>query len=439
MLRRTFFAFACGLLALAGCAGAPPAMRGGMVPRSLPSPYPAAPGGQRPMTEKTAPVVAAEILNRASGGRMVALLAPLSGPNAERGRALEAAARMAMDAPGAPPLEVFDTQSSAEGAGAAVSRAIQGGAGMIIGPLTSAETAAVAGPAQAAGVPVLAFTNDAGQARPGVWPLGLTAGQQMRRFVAALAGQGKTRFAAVLPNDGFGQAMASALTATLAEAGLPPASIHFHAGSPASANQVMRDVSGYAVRRGPLDAQLRAAVALHTAEGRKRAAELRREPIPPPPMDVLVLADFGDMLGTLASLLPYYDLDTAKVRVIGPAQWAAPQVATTAELRGAWYAAPDPALRAEFTARFTAVHGVEAPGLADFAYDAAGIARALSVANEGYGMAALCRSEGFAGVNGVLGLLPDGRVRRGLAVFEIGQGEAAMVEASPNTLGQPGI
>ena len=391
------------------------------------------------MVEKAAPVVAAEVLNRASGGRMVALLAPLSGPNAERGRALEAAARMAMDAPGAPPLEVFDTQSSAEGAGAAVSRAIQGGAGMIIGPLTSAETAAVAGPAQAVGVPVLAFTNDAGQARQGVWPLGLTAGQQMRRFVAALAGQGKTRFAAVLPNDGFGQAMATALTATLAEAGLPPASIHFHTGSPASANQVMRDVSGYAVRRGPLDAQLRAAVALHTAEGRKRAAELRREPIPSPPMDVLVLADFGDMLGTLASLLPYYDLDTSKVRVIGPAQWAAPQVATTAELRGAWYAAPDPALRAEVTARFTAVHGVEAPGLADFAYDAAGIARALSVANEGYGMAALCRSEGFAGVNGVLGLLPDGRVRRGLAVFEIGQGEATMVEASPNTLGQPGI
>ena len=51
-------------------------MRGGAAPRSLPSPYPAAPGGQRPMVEKAAPVVAAEVLNRASGGRMVALLAP---------------------------------------------------------------------------------------------------------------------------------------------------------------------------------------------------------------------------------------------------------------------------------------------------------------------------------------------------------------------------
>ncbi len=416
-------------------------MRGGAAPRSLLLPYPGTPGGQRPVGEPmaTAPVAAAGMSNRAPAGRMVALLAPLSGPNAERGRALEAAARMAMDAPGAPQLEVFDTQSSAEGAGAAVSRAIQGGAGMIIGPLTSAETAAVAGPAQSAGVPVLAFTNDAGQARPGVWPLGLTAGQQMRRFVATLAGQGKTRFAAVLPGDGFGQAMGNALSATLAEAGLPPASIHFHKGSTGSANQVMREVSGYASRRGPLDAQLRAATALHTAEGRKRAAELRREPIPPPPMDALVLADFGDMLGTLASLLPYYDLDASKVRVIGPAQWAAPQVAMTAELRGAWYAAPDPALRAEFTARYAQVHGVAAPGLADFAYDAAGIARALSASGEGYSMAALCRSEGFSGVNGVLGLLPDGRVRRGLAVFEIGGGEATMVEASPNTLGEPGI
>jgi ABC-type branched-subunit amino acid transport system substrate-binding protein len=261
----------------------------------------------------------------------------------------------------------------------------------------------------------------------------------MRRFVAILAARSKTRFAAVLPNDGFGQAMAAALGETLAEAGLPPASLHFHTGSTASVNQVMREVSAYAARRGPLDAQLRAATALHTAEGRKRAAELRREQIPPPPMDALVLADFGDMLGTLASLLPYYDLDTSKVRVLGPAQWASPQVAGAPELRGAWYAAPDPALRRGFVARYAEVNGTTAPGLADFAYDAASIARALVQSGEGYSMAALCRAEGFAGVNGVLGLLPDGRVRRGLAVFEVNRGGAAMIEAAPNTLGEPGI
>ncbi len=432
MLRRTFFAFACGLLALAGCAGAPPALRmpGPPRPGLLPRPW----VGQQ-MGETPAPALS----RFAPNGRTVALLAPLSGANAERGRALEAAARLALADQGSPQLDVFDTQSNAEGAAVAVRQALAGGAGLIIGPLTAAETAAVAGPAQGAGVPVLAFTNDTAQARPGVWTLGLTPAQQVRRFVASVAGQGKTRFAAVLPNDGFGQAMASALTDTLAEASLPLATLHFHTGSTASVNQVMREASAYGSRRGPLDAQLRAAAALHTAEGRKRAAELRREQIPPPPMDALLLADFGDVLGTLASLLPYYDLDTSKVRVFGPSQWAAPQVTATADLKGAWYAAPDPALRADFTARYAAVNGIPAPGLADFAYDAAGIARALALTGEGYSMAALCRSEGFAGVNGVLGLLPDGRVRRGLALFEINRGGAAMVEAAPNTLGEPGI
>ncbi len=377
--------------------------------------------------------------NRAPAGRMVALLAPLSGANAERGRALEAAARLALADQGGPQLEVFDTQSSAQGAAAAVGQAIGRGAGLIIGPLTAAETASVAGPAQSAGVPVLAFTNDAAQAKPGVWTLGLTPGQQVRRFVSSLRAQGKTRFAAVLPNDGFGRAMAGGLTETLAEAGLPPASVHFHSGSTGSVNQVMREVSAYSSRRGPLDAQLRAATALHTAEGRKRAAELRREPIPPPPMDALLLADFGDMLGTLASLLPYYDLETSRVRVLGPAQWASPQVAGTAELKGAWYAAPDPSLRKDFTARYAAANGTPAPGLADFAYDAASIARALVQSGEGYSVAALCRPEGFAGVNGVIGLMPDGRVRRGLAVFEINRGGATMIEAAPNSLGEAGI
>ena len=43
------------------------------------------------------------------------------------------------------------------------------GAGIILGPLTSSETAAVAPVARQAGVAVLAFTNDPNQAQPGVY------------------------------------------------------------------------------------------------------------------------------------------------------------------------------------------------------------------------------------------------------------------------------
>jgi hypothetical protein len=286
-------------------------------------------------------------------------------------------------------------------------------------------------------VAVLAFTTDPAQAQPGVWVLGITPAQQVRRLVAAASAQGKTRFAAVLPETEFGRAMADALAGAVSSAGLATPEIRFHAGTTASINTTMREAANYAARRGPVDAQIRAARAARTAEGRRRAEELGRTPIPPAPMDALLLADTGERLGTIASLLPYYDLDPPAVRVLGPALWGAAAVRADADLSGAWFAAPDPAARAAFDAQYQAQFGTPAPGLADFAFDAASIARVLA-GEGGYSAAALTRPEGFAGVNGVLALQPDGTVRRGLALFEIRRGGAEVVEPAPETVGTPG-
>jgi branched-chain amino acid transport system substrate-binding protein len=186
-----------------------------------------------------------------------------------------------------------------------------------------------------------------------------------------------------------------------------------------------------------LDAQIKAARALATPEGRKTAVELSKRAIPPPSFDALLLAATGDQLGQITSLLPYYDIDRPAVRVLGPALWANPATRGGADLTGAWYAAPDPAARGQFDQQYTARFGQPAPGLADLAYDAAAIARVVA-SGGGFSPASLARPEGFAGVNGVLGLQPDGGVRRGLAVFEIQRGGAQMIEPAPDTLGAPG-
>ena len=420
MFRRTL-ALAAGTLALAACgvSSGPSFVPGGTARlgpsvRSVPVPSTVAPPG-----------------------RAVTLLAPLSGPNAERGRALANAAQLALAAPGSPPLDVRDTGGTAAGAARAAQAALAAGAGMIIGPLTAAETAAVAPVARAAGVAVLAFTSDPAQAQPGVWTLGITPAQQVRRLVAAAAAQGKTRFAAVLPDGEFGRALATALTEATASAGFASPGIHFHDGSIGSINATMREVSAYSSRRGPVDAQIRAARAARTAEGRRQAEQIGRSQIPPPPMDALLLADTGERLGTIASLLPYYDLDPPAVRVLGPALWGAAGTRGDADLRGAWFAAPDPNARAGFDAQYQAQFGAPAPGLADFAYDAAAIARVLA-GESGYSAAALTRPEGFAGVNGVLALQADGSVRRGLALFELRRGGPEAIEPAPDAVGTPG-
>lgn len=368
----------------------------------------------------------------------VALLAPLTGPNAERGKALVQAAQLALAPPGSPHLDVRDTGGTGPGAAAAAQAAISAGDGLIIGPLTAAETAAVAAPARNAGVAVLAFTNDPAQAQPGVWTLGITPAQQVRRLVGAVMAQGKTRFAAVLPPSEFGAAMGRALTQALATAGAPAPDIHVHDGTNPGIQAALRQVSDYANRRGPIQAKIEEARAKNTPEGRKEAAELRKQPIPPAPFDALLLADTGEKLAWAATFLPYYDIDPPAVRVLGPALWASPAGRGGAELNGAWYAAPDQSARTAFDQDYQSKYGAPAPGLADFAFDAAAIGRVLA-AGGGYSVGSLCRPEGFAGVDGVLALQPDGTVRRGLAVYEIQRGGPTVVDVAPTSLSAPGI
>jgi branched-chain amino acid transport system substrate-binding protein len=366
------------------------------------------------------------------GGRPVSILLPLTGARADLGQSLLKAAQLALDAPGAPRLDVRDTAGTPEGAATAARAAIAAGAVLILGPLTSTETAAVAPVAKAAGVPVLAFTNDPAQAQAGVWPLGITPVQQVRRLVAAAQGQGKSNFAGLLPESDFGHAMGSALQEAAGNA-----TVRYYGGGMNAINVATRDVSGYANRRGPIDAQIRAARALEAPEGRKQAQELAKQGVPPPPFDALLLADSGTPLAEIASLLPYYDVYAGSVRIMGPAGWSLPG-SGAGQFPGAWYAAPDPTARAAFDQAYTTKYGSSAPPLDDLAFDAASIARALDT-RQGVSVAALTQPQGFAGSDGLLILLPDGHVRRGLAVFEIQRGGPQMIEPAPATPGAPGV
>ncbi len=410
MLRRAFVLL-LGPGLLAGCTGG----GGGYYPQSGNGAGPIGLNGSMP------------------GGRSgrVAILLPLSGPRADLGRPMLQAAQLALAAPGSPPLLVKDTGGNPQAAAAAAQAAIAEGAGLILGPLTSAETAAVAPVAAPAGVPVLAFTNDPSQVQPGVWTLGITPGQQVRRLVAAAQAQGHGQCAALLPESDFGHAMAQALTQATTASGLPPPTIYFHAPGMASINHTARELADYANRRGPIEAQIKRARALDTAEGRREARDLARTPIPPPNFNVLLLADTGESLAEIAAVLPYYDVDRSAVQIIGPILWAAPN-SGSGQVQGAWYAAPDPAARASFEQEYTVKYGAPPPSLADLAYDAASIARVIPGGN-GYPIAALTQPAGFLGVDGWLALLPDGQVRRGLAVFRVERGGPTMVEPAPQS------
>ncbi len=377
-----------------------------------------------------------------STGRRVSILLPLSGPNAEIGQAMLKAAQLAFNPasfgqPGNGELDQHDTGGTPEGAADAARAAIAEGAGLILGPLTGPETSAVSGVTRAAGVPVLAFTSDSSLSQPGVWAMGLTPAQQVRRLVLAVQAENKSRIAAVLPTNSFGDALAAGLGTATAAAGMPEPRVIRASPTFAGINQALKDVSGYNSRRGAIEAEQRAARASRDAEGRRRAAEIGQQAPPPPPMDALLLGIGGDLLSQAVPILVFYDIGPKQVRILGPATWAR-DAARQPDLAGAWFAAPDRLARTGFEQQYVAAYNTPARDLSSLAYDAAGIARAVSTPN-GFSYGALTRPEGFAGADGFLALQPDGVVRRGLALFEIDRGGAHIIEPPPQSLGAPGI
>ncbi|MCQ8239453.1 penicillin-binding protein activator [Rhizosaccharibacter radicis] len=396
----------------------------------------------------------------------VGLLLPLSGGNGGLGDAMLRGAALALDAPGAPPLDKHDTAAPG-GAAAAADAAVRNGDTIILGPLTSSDTAAASPVAQAANVPMIAFTSDLAQAREGTWVMGITPEQQVRRLVQAAKADGRTRIAALLPTNPLGQAMAEALNRACADSGLPAPTILTHGGSMEAINGAMRQLSDFTARQASQKAATQAATQGAAQPGSPgsgaapggggEAAPTPEQPVPPapadatppagvkadapqaslppPPFDALLLADTGVQLQEVISVLKFYGVAAPQVRIMGPGLWAA-FASKLKAISGAWYAAPDPASRVGFLREYQVRYHQSPKPLADLAYDAAAVARNL--AGQGYDAAALTRPDGFAGVDGVFTLRPDGRVRRGLAVFQIQPaGGSSIVQAAPTSLTDP--
>jgi branched-chain amino acid transport system substrate-binding protein len=320
---------------------------------------------------------------------------------ADIGKPMLNAAQLALSVPGSPPLVVKDTGGTPEGAARAAQDAIDGGAKMILGPVTSTETAQVAPIAQKAGVPVLAFTNDHAQAQPGVWVMGITPGQQVRRLIGAVQQSGKGQVAAILPDDDFGRSMGDELTRVASLQSAPPPFIRLIGHSKSDIVSAVNELAALAAPDQPL------------------------------PYGAILLGATGTDLRIFAQAFTDAHIDRDKVQIMGPALWGIP-ASGSAALAGAWYAAPDPDARRAFVADYTDRYKMQPSPSADLASDAASIARVLSGPG-GASVAGLTQPAGFGGVDGWLGLQPDGQVRRGLAVFRVDRnGPATKISNAPS-------
>ena len=148
----------------------------------------------------------------------VALLVPMSGPNAAVGQSIANATTLALMDTRTDKIRIT-TYDTAPGAAAAANRALAEGNRLILGPLL-AEDARIVGPIAArTNVPVISFSNDASVAGNGVYIMGYNPNQSIERVVGFAHDKGLSQFAALIPRGTYGERAGNALLRAVEQAG----------------------------------------------------------------------------------------------------------------------------------------------------------------------------------------------------------------------------
>jgi len=368
----------------------------------------------------------------------VALLLPLSGPNAGLGQAMLNAAQLAMFnfADKRFELLVHDTKGSAQGASDAASAAIGDGASIILGPLLAASVRAVGPQARAANVPVIAFSSDRSVTGDGTYTMGFLPGAEIRRIVAYARSKGVKRFAALAPDNVYGETVISAFEAAVAQNGGTIARVQFYDPGATDFTAAVRVLADYDARRQVLLEQRKELEGRDDEVSRRALKRMERlQTIGDLPFDALLLADGGKRLLSIAALLPFYDIDPGKIRMLGTGQWDVPGLGSEPALIGGWFAAPSPTARADFISDYTETYGAVPPRLATLAYDATALAAVQARGKSGpdFSAQAITVPSGFWGRDGIFRFLPGGIAERGLAVMRVGRRDSEILSRAPET------
>ena len=345
----------------------------------------------------------------------IALLTPSGSGQASDellARSLENAARMAISDLGGTQIDlrVYGTAGQPAQAAAMASKAVAEGAQIILGPVFAQEANAAGLAVVASGVNVLAFSNNTDIAGNNVFVLGPTFDNTAARLAAFSVRQGKANIMIVHDKNTAGELGRAAIQRGVSIAGgtvVATGSYEFSQNGVVSAAPVI------------------------AANARSAGAQA-----------IFMTADTAGALPLISQLLADNGMGPSVTQFIGLTRWDIP-AATLAlpGVQGGWFAMPDPALYAQYQARYQASFSEPPHPISGLAYDGVAAIGAL-LRNAGPGpirAASLTQGAGFVGVNGIFRLRADGTNERGLAIAQIQNGQAVVIEAAPRSFGGAGF
>lgn len=381
---------AVGLILAAPLFGACSGVQQSLSQFSNPFLGPATPAGpqQQPLTVGTGQV-------------KVGLILPLSaaGNAGIAAQSMKNAAEMALAEFQNPNIQLLikDDGGNPQGAQQGTQQALDEGTEIILGPLFASSVPATAQLTRTRGISVIAFSTDSNMAGRGVYLLSFLPESDVSRIIEYSAGIGKRSFAALLPDNAYGNVVEVAFKQVVARSGGRIVAFEKYGADRATPARTVAQTLGQA--------------------------------------DALFIADDGDSVVGVADALTAAGASLKNIQLLGTGLWDNPRVFASPALQGGLYAAPDPAGFRSFSGRYRAKYGGEPVRTATLAYDAVALVAALARTQGGQRFApdVLTNSSGFAGIDGLFRFRADGTNERGLAVMRVGSGGGVLVAASPKS------
>jgi len=338
-----------------------------------------------------------------NGQVKVGLILPLSaaGNAGVAAQSMKNAAEMALAEFQNPNVQLLikDDGGSPQGAQQGAQQSVDEGAEIILGPLFAASVPSVAQVARTRNISIIAFSTDSSIAGRGVYLLSFLPESDINRIVEYSASIGKKSFAALVPDNAYGNVVEVAFRQAAARRGGRVVAFEKYSGD-------------------------RATPARNVAQALGQA-------------DALLLADDGDSVVASADALTAAGANLRNIQLLGSGLWDNPRVFASPSLQGGLYAAPDPSGFRAFAGRYRQRYGGEPVRTATLAYDAVALVAALARTQgpQPFSPDVLTNPSGFAGIDGLFRFRSDGTNERGLAVMRVESGGGAAVAGSPKSFG----
>ena len=386
---------------------------------------------------------------------IVVLMLPLSGSEVDTGQALLRAATIALFDAYDPRLKLvpMDTQADPDVAEIRAQQAIEAGASVVLGPLLAANVEAVGKILAPTGIPVIGFSNDSSVAEPGRFIMGFLPEAEVKRVVDHALAQGLGNFGALVPEGRYGNRIRTAFGDALADTKAVISAIESYPPDASALFEPVKRLARYDERRDEVRREVRFLRSLRDDVTDEIAVTVEdAEVMEGVDFDAVLVPEGGALMRTLAPLLPFYEIDPNRVKLLGTGLWNDAGLLGEPPLQGAWFAAPDPVSPQKFMERYEQTYGNRPPRLATLAYDAmalvARLAREpvnsdiavggslvddlkLAAGDTRFALDRFMIIEGFVGIDGPFRFLEDGTVERSLAVLEVRRSGLKVVDPAP--------